>query len=288
MGRIVVENGSYIRMKTNNEGDFEELILKFSADLFPHATLVEWKPLAYSQSGVGTQPDLMLWTHDLSAWWIIEVEITKNLHYARTHIATQLSKQANADWSVMRDKLAVPMKENGYSEDDIEHLAFLSPGFLLICDDYDKRIHEIARNNNFQYMVAEPMVSDIQGYCLHVTREGVNIPPPETGIFFDVGYGPEVTQSEYLGGGWWINLPPNVIENLHNRDELLVEYDGIRHLAPIIETATRNRICLPYSIDESSDTNKVIHKTADARFHLIGDAELQRLCMAIKRRFFND
>ena len=79
LNRFVTNRTSYLPTKPDNEGDFEDLVLALSSDLFPYAHAIDWKPLAPTPTGEGTRPDMLLFCHDLSAWWIIEVEIIKNL-----------------------------------------------------------------------------------------------------------------------------------------------------------------------------------------------------------------
>ena len=80
LNRFVTKRTSYLPTKPDNEGDFENLVLALGSDLFPYAHALDWKPLAPTPTGEGTRPDMLLFCHDLSAWWIIEVEIIFYFH----------------------------------------------------------------------------------------------------------------------------------------------------------------------------------------------------------------
>jgi len=285
LNRFVTKRTSYLPTKPDNEGEFENLVLSLSGDLFPYAHAVDWKPLAPTPTGEGTRPDMLLFAHDLSAWWIIEVEIIKNLSYSREHIAKQLAKQSRADWSKVRQKLIRPLTGLGYSTDDAHHLGTIEPGFLLICNGLDNTILTIASENNFNYMVAEPYVSDLGGYALDVTRKGIEISPPADGVFFDIGY--HSGREPDLGGGWWVSIPPGVLDKFRSKDQILVEVDNQRFLSTIHHTASEYRIKIPLSLDPNSDSDRVIHKTADARFHLSLNDNIELLSMTIKRRYID-
>jgi len=283
LNRFITTRTSYLPTKPSNEGEFEELVLSMAGDLFPYAHAVDWKPLAPTPTGEGTRPDMLVFSHDLSAWWIIEVEIIKNLSYTREHIAKQLAKQSRANWTYAREKLVQPLMDLGYTSEDARHLGSIDPRFLLICNGFDSTVQRIASENNFQYMVAEPYVSDLGGYALDVTRKGIDINPPDNGIYFDVSYGSG--REPDLGGGWWISIPERIFNEFDSNDEILVEIDGQRYLSPIHHTATEFRIKVPISADHDSDSDRVIHKTAEARFHLSKHEGSELLSMRIKRRY---
>ena len=283
LNRFVTNRTSYLPTKPDNEGDFENLVIALGSDLFPYAHALDWKPLAPTPTGEGTRPDMLLFCHDLSAWWIIEVEIIKNLSYSREHIAKQLAKQSRADWSHVREKLIEPLTQLGYSTEDAQHLGTIDPGFLLICNGLDSTIMRIASENNFQYMVAEPYVSDLGGFALDVIRKGIEINPPESGTFFDVSYGSG--REPDLGGGWWISIPRRIFNKFNSKDQILVEVDDNRYLLSIHHTATEFRIKIPISSETDSDSDRVIHKTADARFYLVNSEGVEILSMKAKRRY---
>ena len=109
--------------------------------------------------------------------------------------------------------------------------------------------------------------------------------PPESGNFFDVSYGSG--REPDLGGGWWISIPPRIVEKLSTKERIIVEVDNHRHRIPIHRTSTEFRIKIPISPDNDSESDRVIHKTADARFYLVDDGDCERLLMKTRRRYTN-
>lgn len=283
MSRFIIEDTSFLKTRPDNEGDFERNLLRLGADLFPFAHVIDWKPRAPTPSGESTHPDMAVIAHDLSAWWVVEVEVIKNLSYSREHIAKQLAKQSRADWNAITHKLVNPLEALGYSRQHAIQLGNITPSFLLICDAFDETVLAIASENNFRYMVAEPYVSDIGGFGFNITRKGIAINPPESGLFFDLGYG--YGREPELGGGWWVTIPERIVNQLDSEYEILVEVDGYRHKLPIHSLATEYKIKIPIDPDNGSDSDRVIHKTADARFHLTGEQGSKLLLMKTKRRY---
>ena len=286
MSRFIVKDTSFLKTRPDNEGDFEQNLLRVGSEIFPFAHAIDWKPRAPTPSGEATHPDMAVVAHDLSAWWIVEVEVIKNLSYSREHIAKQLAKQSRANWTAITHKLVKPLEALGYSRQQAIQLSSIAPGFLLICDSFDETVLSIASENNFRYMVAEPYVSDIGGFGFNITRKGIAINPPESGLFFDLGYG--YGREPELGGGWWVTIPNQIVKHLDSEYEALVEVDGYRHKLPIHSLATEYKIRIPIVPDNRSDSDRVIHKTADARFHLTGTKGSRVLVMKIKRRYMID
>lgn len=285
MKRFVVGDypGTFSQTPIGTEDQFERLILNYRRDLFPHGHLINWKHKAKTLANKETLPDLVLFSHDLSAWWIVEVEITKSDTYVEEHIATQLYKQSGADWKAIADKLIEPVKSLGYSKKDCKQLTSLDPKYLLITDSYSDLIHEVSRVHNFSLFVADPLINEHSKYALEVTYDGLKMKPPSSGDFFDIGFGPG--DSPELGGGWWVEVPEHIIKLLDSDESVMLEMDGKRQLVQIHELATAWKMKIPTSKNDKDDSNRVLNKTADARFHVIVDDGTTYMRMTMERKF---
>ena len=275
--------GTFMQMPMDTEDQFERLILKYGEELFPHGRLIDWKRKAKTRANKGTLPDLVLFSQDLSSWWIVEVEITKNETYVEEHIATQLYKQSGADWKAISDKLIEPLRSLGYSKKDCNQLTSSYPKYLLITDSYSELVHEVARVHNFSLFVAKPLINEQSKYALHVTFDALRMNPPSSGDFFDISYGSGDTPE--LGGGWWVEVPKHIIKLLDNDESVMLEMDGKRQLVAIHELATTWKMSIPTSRNDKHDSNRVLNKTADARFHVIVDEGTSYIRMTIQRRY---
>tara|TARA_B100001250_G_scaffold362119_1_gene340601 strand:- start:5068 stop:5928 length:861 start_codon:yes stop_codon:yes gene_type:complete len=285
MKRFVVKKytGTFTQTPIGTEDQFERLILKYGRELFPHGHLINWKRKAKTRTNKGTLPDLVLFSQDLSSWWIVEVEITKNDSYVEGHIATQLYKQSGADWKAISDKLIQPLEILGYSKKECNQLTSSDPKYLLITDSYSELVHEVARVHNFSLFVADPLINEQSKYALQVTYDDLKMKPPSSGDFFDIGYGPG--DSPELGGGWWVVVPKHIIKLLDSDESVMLEMDGKRQTVTIHELATTWKMNIPTSQNDKNDSNRVLNKTADARFHVISDDGITYIRMTIERRY---
>lgn len=275
--------GTFIQTPMATEDQFERLILTYGGELFPHGHLIDWKRKAKTRANKGTLPDLVLFSQDLSSWWIVEVEITKNDTYVEEHIATQLYKQSGADWKAISDKLIEPLRSLGYSKKDCNQLTSSDPKYLLITDSYSELVHEVARVHNFSLFVADPLINEQSQFALQVIFDGLRMNPPSSGDFFDISYGSGDTPE--LGGGWWVEVPTHIIKLLDNDESVMLEMDGKRQLVTIHELATTWKMAIPTSRNDKHDSNRVLNKTADARFHVIVDEGASYIRMTIERRY---
>jgi len=70
------------------EGDFEELVVSLSPEIFPRWTCVPFSETVEGDDGTRKQPDLALIDLHYREWWVVEVELAH--HDLRGHILPQV------------------------------------------------------------------------------------------------------------------------------------------------------------------------------------------------------
>ena len=96
--RIYSDKNTFYSHEYSLEKDFERELIRHSNELFPSCFYLRWDPLLVDVvSGEGVKPDGIIINHDLSKWWVVEVELARN--HKKPHIIDQLGRLSRVDYT---------------------------------------------------------------------------------------------------------------------------------------------------------------------------------------------
>ena len=107
-----------------------------------------------------THADMCLVSHDCTQWWIIEVELVKTASYTIEEIQPQIARQADADWSRVTKQIVKIVVEMGANVEDANQLHNIEPKFILLTNDIDNLMLDIAEDHDFKVVVMKPLMGD--------------------------------------------------------------------------------------------------------------------------------
>jgi len=150
-----------------SEAQFEEQVLRVASQIMPNYKIANWKPLIRDWEGHAARPDLVMISHDLDNWYVIEVELAS--HSVSGHIAPQLATLRKGVY----DRNLVPSLKNAFPSENTESLTRMvgrDPGLLCIVDQYTDRISRTCRETGFDLIVFEPYYGKLGGWAVFVEQ----------------------------------------------------------------------------------------------------------------------
>ncbi len=249
--------------KVESEYHLERLILENADSLFPNAYIFDFKVKAYTSLGHGTKPDLCLVSHDCTKWWIIEVERSKNNSYART-IQKQVSRQQDANWHAVTDQVISELIVLGASADLAENVKSADPDFILLYDEEDENISDIAKEHGFKRIILRPYLSNKGNYALVPILQEVCPLPSEINT---LRVNPKLTK--VVAGKLWVPIPSKTEKRIGNR-KIVVNIDNQNsfvHINP------KGIIQVPMSTDDDSESHRVFYRELNCTFDIDEDPE---------------
>ncbi|HIG20632.1 MAG TPA: hypothetical protein EYQ78_07740 [Candidatus Poseidoniales archaeon] len=235
------------------EEHFENLLVANSDMIFPHAFLFKFKGVGITRTTEErTHADMCLVSHDCTQWWIIEVELVKNRYYTIEEIQPQIARQADADWSRVTKDIVKIVIEMGANANDAKQLHEIEPKFILLINEIDKLMLEIADDHDFKVVAMKPLMGDKGNFALIPMLQQVNPKPPEKSIIRIKGENIDVSANCL-----WIPLPKNIKKKL-KKNKCMVSIDGTHHILPL---HPNGKIAIPISKNKNSQSSGLAYRT---------------------------
>ena len=261
------------------EEHFENLIVANSDMIFPHAFLFKFKGVGITRTTEErTHADMCLVSHDCTQWWIIEVELVKTPSYTIEQIQPQIARQADADWSRVTKDVVNIVVEMGANTDDANQLHDIEPKFMLLIDDIDELMLEIAEDHDFKVVVMKPLMGDKGNFALIPMLQQVNPKPPEEAI---IRIKRDVI--DVSANCLWIPLPKNIKPKL-KKNKYLISIDDTHHILPL---HPNGKVAIPISKNKNSQSSRVAYRTLKCIFEFEND-DIPNLKFVEEKRWKRD
>tara|TARA_Y100000589_G_C27081815_1_gene599964 strand:+ start:153 stop:995 length:843 start_codon:yes stop_codon:yes gene_type:complete len=260
---FLYESEHFMSKNIETEEHFENLIVANSDVIFPHAFLFKFKGVGITRTTEErTHADMCLVSHDCSQWWIIEVELVKTPSYTIEQIQPQIARQADADWSRVTKDVVNIVVEMGANAKDANQLHDIEPKFILLIDDVDDLMLEIAEYHDFKVVAMKPLMGDRGNFALIPMLQQVNPKPPEEAI---IRIKRDVI--DVRANCLWIPLPKNIKPKLNN-NKCLISIDGTHHILPL---HPNGKVAIPISKNKNSQSGRLAYRTLKCVFEFEDD-----------------
>lgn len=271
--KIIFKNQLFRPTKVESESHLEELVIANADTIFPHAYLFDYKRKAETKSlQEETVADLCLVSHDCSRWWIIEVELVgKGRAYILDTIQTQIINQADADWNKTAKHAIKELVKRGVDSKIANNLKTIEPEFILLYDDEDILMAQIADDHMFKKIIMKPMMSEMGNYLLLPLLQEVKPAPSEENTL-------TVPDKEwrYSANRIWISLPPDLRDRIGGKS-IIVAIDG-----SVQDTALHptGQISIPISENKDSQTQRLVYMKLKCIFDI--DEEVHAVSLTFR------
>ena len=205
---------------------------------------------------------MCLVSHDCTEWWIIEVELVKNDYYTIETIQPQIARQADADWSRVTNNIVKTVIEMGADVSIAKQLHDIEPNFILLVDDVNELMLEIAEVHDFKVVVMKPMMGDKGNFALIPILQQVNPGPPEEAI---IRIPDELI--EVHGNSLWVPIPQNIKPKLR-KNKCFVSIDETHH---ILSLHPNDKVAIPISKNKNSQSGRLAYRTLKCLFEMEED-----------------
>jgi hypothetical protein len=248
---ILVDDMRYLPYKVSTEAELEDLVLANSDALFPNAYIFETKFSATDPLGNKTHADMCLVSSDCKSWWIIETERSQNDYYTRNSIAPQIALQKEADWMPKIDQVISEICKLGANKEEANNLRNIEPNFILLTDDHNKLIREVAKYYNFKQIIVFPMKTITSRFCLLPLLQEVNPPAPQSSILRL-----ESSEIDLVSNMLWIPVDNKLVKNCKIKHEVSILIDGEYKSSQVHATG---KISIGISKDSKSQTSRLAY-----------------------------
>jgi len=274
---FVLKNERFRSTKVESELHLEKLILENQDVLFPFCFLFDYKRQAKTRTtGQITEADLCLVKHDCSQWWIIEVERSKNWSYTYDTIQPQIALQADADWNKSANHAVKQLKEFGVSDTLAMSIKSIEPGFILIYDDVDPNIAEIADEHGFKKIIFKPYLSDMGNYGIVPIMQEVNPGPSEENVYRIDSSTVKLTAQKL-----WIPISSSLKKRIGSKNLFILIDENIYP----ISIQMNNCIMVPISDKKSSQSSQLIYNRLKYVFDIDEDENGVNLVFREEKRW---
>ena len=257
--RIYSQNKTFFSHEYSLERDFERELIRHSDELFPSYFYKRWDPLMVDViSGEGVKPDGILIAHDLSRWWVVEVELARS--HKKTHIIDQLGKLSRVDYTKLRKSLINVLSKLGVRNPDriSKNLVAETPELLLIMDKKEEKLIQIASDRNFSTLIVKPFRSACGDVKLVVENDlQITLEQSQENNSIVEIVSTQESRKKITNGVWWYQIKTglfspdekiNLIDSDGSFPVLVEEIGGEPHLRlpkernSILEILKSNRI----------------------------------------------
>ena len=240
------------------EEHFENLLIAYSDMIFPHGFFFKFKGVGITRTtDERTHADMCLVSHDCTSWWIIEVELVKNDFYTIDQIQPQIARQGDADWSKVTKQIAQIVIEMGANVEHAKQLCEIKPKFILLIDDLDDLMLEIADDHDFKVVAMRPIMGDKGNFALVPLLQEVNPIPPEESVIRIKG-----SQIDVSGNCLWIPLPNHIVKKIEKK-KWLISIDETHHL---LSLHPNGKLAIPISKNKNSQSSRLAYRTLNCVF----------------------
>lgn len=203
--KIYSDKKTYYSHEYSLEKDFEKELIRLSGELFPSCFYSRWDPLLIDLiSGEGVKPDGVIISHDLTKWWVVEVELARN--HKKSHIIDQLGKLSRVDYTKCKKDLLSTLSKLGVDRPEkvSKNLVAETPELIMIIDKDNDKLTQIARDRNFSTLVVKPFRSScgqvklVVDNDLAITLEHTEETEPLLEIFST-----KESRKKITNGVWW-------------------------------------------------------------------------------------
>ena len=281
MDEFILKNERFRPTKVESESHLENLIIENRDTIFPYAFIFDYKRQAKTRTtDAVTTADMCLVSHDCSKWWIIEVERSKGASYTFDTIQPQIAIQADADWNKSSHHAIKKLEEEfGVDSNLAQNIKTVDPGFILIYDDIDENIAEIAEEHMFKKIILKPYLSDMGNYALVTVLQEISPGPPEKN-----SYRVDSNSTKISGGKIWIPVSSRLKKRIGKKRLNVLIDDSIYS----VSIQMNDMIKIPISENKESQTSRLVYKRLNYLFDVEEEPNNLQLIFREERKWNND